>query len=262
VDSSFSIMPQLSVVIITFNEEDQIGRCIDSVQGLADEVVVLDSFSTDQTEAICRQKGAIFHQHKFDGYIEQKNRALSLASFDFVLSLDADESLSDELRKSIASIKDHPSAEGYSMNRLTNYCGKWIRHCGWYPDVKLRLIDRRKANWQGINPHDELLLREGTKHHLQGDILHYSYHSIHGHVIQANKFTDISAKALFGKGVKAPLWKLLVKPPVMFIKSYILKAGFMDGYFGYVICRISAHATFLKYAKLRQHWISSEKNSK
>jgi glycosyltransferase involved in cell wall biosynthesis len=258
VADSFKIMPLLSVVIITLNEEDQIGRCIDSVLGLADEVVVLDSFSTDQTEAICRQKGVVFRQYKFDGYIEQKNRALALASYDFVLSLDADEALSDDLRKSIASVKDNPGAEGFAMNRLTNYCGKWIRHCGWYPDIKLRLVDRRKAKWVGINPHDELIITGGNKLHLEGDILHYSYHSIHGHVIQANKFTDISAKAMFEKGIKAQLWKLLIKPAVMFLKSYLLKAGFLDGYYGYVICRISANATFLKYAKLRHYWINKK----
>lgn len=245
-------MARISVVIITYNEERQVGRCIDSVIEIADEVIVLDSFSTDSTEAICRQKGAMFHQHPFDGYIEQKNRALAMASFDYVLSLDADEALSEELKNSIASIKKYPPATGFTMNRLTNYCGKWIRHCGWYPDTKLRLVKRHLARWQGINPHDELVIADKRIMHLKGDILHYSYDSIKGHVIQANNFTDISAKELFNKGVKAPLWKLLVKPPVMFLKSYVLKAGFLDGWYGYLICRISANATFLKYAKLRQ----------
>jgi len=248
-------MPKLSVVIITFNEEEQVGRCIDSVQDLADEVVVLDSFSTDQTEAICRQKNAVFHQHVFDGYIEQKNRALALASFDFVLSLDADEALSDELRTSINAIKENPPAQGFTMNRLNSYCGKWIRHSGWYPDRKLRLVDRRTSRWEGVNPHDKLVISSGSIKQLQGDLLHYSYNSIKGHIQQANNFSEIAAATMFKNGVKAPAWKLIVNPSIMFLKCYILKAGFLDGFFGYTICRISAYATFLKYAKLRQFWL-------
>ena len=251
-------MPKLSVAIITFNEEAQIGRCIDSVQGLADEVMVLDSFSTDQTEAICRQKGVVFHQHVFDGYIEQKNRALALASFDFVLSLDADEALSEALKNSIGSIKENPPAKGFTMNRLNNYCGKWIRHGGWYPDKKLRLVDRRQARWEGVNPHDKLELTGGTILHLNGDLLHYSYHSIKGHIEQANNFSEIAAITMFNNGVKAPVWKLIINPALMFLKCYITKAGFLDGFFGYTISRISSHATFIKYAKLKQLWMSKE----
>lgn len=251
------IMPELSVVIITLNEENLIGNCIDSVQGLADEVLVLDSFSTDRTEEICRQKGARFIQHKFEGYIEQKNKALELAAYDFVLSLDADEALSPELRQSILEIKSSPSFPGFTMNRLNNYCGKWIRHCGWYPDTKLRLVDRKVARWKGLNPHDELMLEQGVSCHLKGDILHYSYHSIKGHVNQANHFTDISALAMFERGRKAPLWRLIVNPTLMFLKCYILKKGFLDGFYGFTISMISSHATFLKYAKLRQHWLKS-----
>ncbi|MBK7173281.1 MAG: glycosyltransferase family 2 protein [Bacteroidales bacterium] len=255
-------MPELSVVIITLNEEKQIAHCIDSVQGVADEILVLDSFSTDRTEAICREKGVNFVQHAFDGYIEQKNRALSLARFDFVLSLDADEALSDELRISIAEVKKQPLVKGYSMNRLNNYCGKWIRHCGWYPDKKLRLVDRNHARWEGTNPHDELKLQSGQIIHLKGDLLHYSYHSIKGHVAQANHFTDISAQAMFEKGLKAPIWRLLVNPTLMFLKSYVLKQGYLDGFYGFTISLISAHATFLKYAKLKQLWMMNAAKSR
>ena len=251
-------MPKLSVVIITFNEEAQIGRCIDSVKGLADEVIVLDSYSTDKTEEICRQKGAGFHQHIFDGYIEQKNRALALASFDFVLSLDADEELTEELKTSIGEIKENPPAMGFTMNRLNNYCGKWIRHGGWYPDRKLRLFDRRQARWEGVNPHDKLVLVSGTILHLKGDLLHYSYLSIEGHIKQVNNFTEIAAVSMFNRGIKAPVWKLIVNPSIMFLKSYIIKAGFLDGFSGYTISRISSHATFVKYAKLKQLWMNKK----
>src|SRR6187551_311049 len=132
---------QLSVVIITFNEERNIARCLDSVREIADDVVVVDSFSTDKTEAICREKGARFVQHKFEGHIEQKNYAVTQAKFPYILSLDADEAPDEKLIASIKKVKADWIADGYSMNRLTNYCGKWIHHCGWYPDVKLRLWD-------------------------------------------------------------------------------------------------------------------------
>jgi glycosyltransferase involved in cell wall biosynthesis len=247
-------MPGISVVIITLNEDQKIGRCLDSVQGLADEVIVLDSYSTDNTRQVCLEKGAKFYQHAFEGYIEQKNRVLSMASNDLVLSLDADEVLSDTLRKSILDVRDNALATGYTMNRLNNYCGKWIHHCGWYPDRKLRLVDKRYAKWEGLNPHDKLVLQKGKIMHLRGDLLHYSYDSIKGHMDQVNHFTDISAREMFAGGKRAPLWRLIFNPLFLFLKVFFLKLGFLDGYFGLVICVISTHATFLKYAKLRHLW--------
>lgn len=254
-------MSKLSVVIITYNEEKQIGSCIDSVEGIADEVVVLDSYSTDRTEEICREKGVLFYQHVFDDYVEQKNRAMALASNDLVFSLDADEVLSDELRRSVQMVKLAPDAAGYSMNRLTNYCGQWIRHCGWYPDRKLRLVNRTLARWEGKSIHEKMVV-QGNIQQLNGDLFHYSYHSITGHVIQANKFTDISARAMFENGKKAPVWSLIVHPAIMFMKSYFIKRGFLDGFYGLTICLISANATFLKYAKLRQLWMFHSEEGK
>jgi len=254
-------MSKLSVVIITLNEEKQIGQCIDSVKGIADEVIVLDSFSTDHTEEICREKGVVFQQHFFDDYVSQKNRAMALATHDLVLSIDADEVLSEELRRSIAAVKKSPASAGYTMNRLTNYCGQWIRHCGWYPDRKLRLADKTRAQWEGESIHEQLVV-QGITLHLEGDLLHYSYHTIKGHVLQANNFTDISARVMFDKGKKAPVWCLLIHPLGMFIKSYFLKRGFLDGFYGLTICLISANATFLKYAKLRQLWMLKSSHEK
>ena len=156
-------MTPISVVIITFNEEKNIGRCLESVKNIADEIVVLDSFSTDKTEEICLQHGASFFQHPFDGHIEQKNRAITYATYPHILSLDADEVLSPELEQSIKAVKENWQADGYYFNRLTNYCGKWIRHCGWYPDRKLRLWDSRKGKWGGVNPHDKYMLEPNAK---------------------------------------------------------------------------------------------------
>ncbi|NNM94620.1 MAG: glycosyltransferase family 2 protein [Bacteroidia bacterium] len=244
-------MLKLSVAIITLNEEKNIGRCIDSVQGIADEVVVVDSFSTDGTAEICRSKGATFIQRRFEGHIEQKNYVLTQTTYPFVLSLDADEALDETLKKSILAVKNERLYDGYEMNRLTNYCGKWIRHCGWYPDRKLRLFDKNKGAWGGMNPHDKFEMHGAKVGRLKGDILHYSYYTREDHLKQIEYFTTILAKAMFDKGRKAPLWRLCCSPAFKFIKDYFFRLGFLDGGAGLQICALSAKATFIKYNKLR-----------
>lgn len=254
-------MPQISVVIITYNEEKNIGRCIDSVKEVADEIVILDSFSSDKTKEICEAKGAKFFQHKFDGHIQQKNRAITYASFPHVLSLDADEALDDTLKKSIIEAKTNFTKDGYYMNRLTNYCGHWVKHCNWYPDKKMRLWDSRKGSWTGINPHDKYELKDGDGNtgYLKGDILHYSYYSVEDHYKQVEYFTNIASKAFFDAGKKAPMFKLWINPIAKFIDHYILHLGFLDGSAGYSISKISAYATYLKYKKLRELYNAAPK---
>jgi glycosyltransferase involved in cell wall biosynthesis len=244
---------KLSVVIITFNEEKNLERCLLSVKDVADEVVVLDSFSTDKTQAICEKYGVKFFQHTFDGHIQQKNRAITYATNNHVLSLDADEALDETLIKSILETKKNFVKDGYYMNRLTNYCGHWVKHCGWYPDTKLRLWDRTKGEWTGINPHDKYELFKGdtSTGHLKGDILHYSYYSVEDHYKQVEYFTNIASKAYFEKGNKAPFFKLIVNPVAKFVDHYLLHLGFLDGKAGFSISKISAYATYLKYKKLR-----------
>jgi len=246
----------LSVVIITFNEERNIERCLLSVKEIADEIVVLDSFSTDRTEEICRKHGVKFFQHKFDGHIQQKNRAITYTSHPYVLSLDADEAPDENLKASILAAKADWDCEGYTMNRLTNYCGKWIRHCGWYPDTKLRLWDSRKGEWTGINPHDryELQDKPARTRHLQGDLLHYSYYTIEEHYRQVDKFSGIAAQALYTMGKRAGAFTPHLKCAAKFIRNFIVNMGFLDGKYGWVICRISAYETWLKYTKLRALW--------
>ncbi|MEF8810761.1 MAG: glycosyltransferase family 2 protein [Bacteroidales bacterium] len=247
------LMTPISLVIITYNEERNIARCIESVGELADEVVVVDSFSTDRTEEICRQYGAKFIQHAFEGHIQQKNFAVVQATYPFILSLDADEALSDELKESIRKVKQDRKYDGYYFNRLTNYCGKWIRHSGWYPDRKLRLFDTRKGRWKGVNPHDRYELEEGSRlKFLQGDLLHYCFNSIQEHVDQTNKFSEEGAKALFDKGKRSSTLKIIVKSASRFFRNYFIKLGFLDGYYGYIICRMSAFSNFIKYAKLKE----------
>lgn len=246
-------MPQLSVVIITFNEEKNIARCLDSVKEIADEIVVLDSFSKDRTKEICLEKGARFYEHAFDGHIQQKNRAITYAGHPHILSLDADEALDETLKNSILAVKNNWTKDGYYMNRLTNYCGHWVRHCNWYPDRKLRLWDSRKGEWTGINPHDKYELFDGDKNtdYLKGDILHYSYYSVEDHYKQVEYFTNIASKAYFEAGRKAPFYKLIANPVAKFIDHYLLHLGFLDGAAGFSISKISAYATYLKYKKLR-----------
>ena len=252
-------MIKLSVVIITLNEENNIRRCLDSVREIADELVVVDSHSTDRTCEIARTYGAKVVLNTFDGYVNQKNFANGQAGFDHILSLDADEVLSDKLRESIMATKKEFDADGYTMNRLTNYAGKWVRHCGWYPDRKLRLFDRRKGKWEGVIIHEELKLTPGSRlHHLQGDILHYSFHSVADHKKQSEKFTTMGAEADYRRGKKAPLYKIWFGPVAKFVQSYVIRLGFLDGLTGLTICWISAAATHQKYKKLKRlHKISN-----
>ncbi len=246
-------MEKLSVVIITFNEEQNIERCLKSVQFIADEIVVLDSFSTDKTKEICESFGVRFSAHKFDGHIQQKNRALSLASNEWVLSLDADEAPNNELLNSIKQALKNPKAEAYYFNRLTNYLGKWIRHSGWYPDQKLRLLKKSKGKWAGINPHDKIEMLDSVKpQYLKGELLHYSYYSIEQHIDQINKFTTIGAFEAHKKGRKSNMAIASIKSFWKFVRDYFFKLGILDGYYGFVICSLSAWATFNKYLKLRE----------
>ena len=245
-------MIRLSAVIITYNEEKNIGRCIDSLQNLADEILIVDSNSTDDTVKIATEKSARVILQPFLGYIEQKNFAMDQAAHDIVLSLDADECLSDELFRSLMTLKQKEIFAGaVSMNRLTNYCGYWVKYGGWYPDTKVRLVDRTKARWTGVNPHDKLEPASGTQtQHVAGDLLHYSYASISAHLDQINRFSEIGARALLAKGKRSNLLKIIVNPIARFIRNYVLRRGFMDGFFGFVIAVNSSHAVFLKYVRL------------
>jgi len=245
---------QLTVAIITYNESRNIGRCIESVRDLADEVVVLDSFSEDDTCEIARGLGARIEQHAFDGHIQQKNRCWNLAQHEWVLSLDADEALDETLKASIAAVlaTDNDALHGYTMNRLTNYCGAWVRYSGWYPDTKLRLFRKGKGQWTGINPHDRFELYEPQRvAHLEGDLLHYSYYTREDHLKQIEYFSSIAARELHVKGRRVG-WPLIVaKVVAQFVKNFLLKRGFLDGKTGFTIARLSAYATWKKYTKLR-----------
>ena len=245
-------MIKLSLVIIALNEEKNIEKCLQAAKSVADEIVVIDSLSTDRTAEIAASFGAKVFQQPFENFVKQKNIAIDAATNDWILSLDADEVLSEELCSSIQKAKENPLFDGYFMNRLTNYCGKWIHHCGWYPDAKLRLFNRQKARWTGHLIHEKMEMAAGSvSGKLEGDLLHYSYYSISDHIRQADKFSAISAQEMFEKGKKASGFKLVMSPVFKFLRDYLFRMGFLDGFYGYVICHISAHAAFLKYAQLR-----------
>jgi glycosyltransferase involved in cell wall biosynthesis len=243
----------ISAVIITKDEEKNIERCLKSLLGIADEIIVIDSFSTDQTEAICKRYSARFFLHEWKGYTDTKNYGNSLATFDYILSIDADEALSDTLKTELIELKNQGfKSDAYKINRLTRYCGKWIYHCGWYPDYLIRLWKKGSGQWKGII-HEEVELQPGMiTGKLKGHLLHYSYYSINEHLKQMMRFTDLMAEDIVTKGKKVSTIKLMLSPLVKFVKSYFIRGGFRDGFYGLVICILSSMATFIKYAKARQ----------
>lgn len=242
---------KISAVIITFNEEKNIARCLESLRGIVNEIVVVDSFSTDATQAICETYRVKFVQRQWAGYSAQKNYANHLATGDYILSIDADEVISPELRLSISGLKE-PYADAYQFNRLTNYCGHWIKHGGWYPDRKLRLFRNNIALWEG-SIHETLIFSKPVKPvHLKGDLLHYSFYTMGEYVRQQDKFTDLTAQKAFAKGKKSSVAGIVFRPRWRFFRDFILKMGFLDGRWGYQVCKIMAFATFMKYVKLQQ----------
>ena len=246
-------MNTISAVIITHNEERNIVRCLSSLQGVAEDVVVVDSGSSDSTQSLCQKLGARFFHHDWAGYSEQKNYANSLATGDWILSIDADEALSDELRASLLQLKQSglDADTIYSFNRLNNYCGSWIKHCGWYPDEKLRLWRNGSARWDGI-VHEELRHDAAKQLRLDGNLLHYTYYSVADHAARQVKYATLAAEKAHQQGRRCGCGSLLFKPLWNFTRNYLLKGGILDGRAGFIICKMSAFYTFVKYAKLRE----------
>jgi len=246
---------KISAVIITFNEEEHLEKCLESLIDVADEIVVVDSYSTDKTKEICNRYKVRFIEHKFEGYIEQKNYAISTASYDYILSLDGDEALSNELKNSILEVKQNWVCDGYFSNRLNNYCGQWIRHSDWYPDKKLRLFKKGSGEWKGINPHDSYTLKKNKKPgKLNGDLLHWIYRDYKEHKQKVDNFSTIAAGAYYKLGKKSSIIKIFFRPTWAFFKAYFLRLGFLDGKNGYRICLQTFLVTYLKYKKLYKLW--------
>lgn len=243
----------ISAVIITKNEAANIQRCLESLKTVADELIVMDSGSTDGTITLAESLGARVIQTEWLGYAQTKNLGHTHASHNYILSIDADEVLSPELTASILAAKSEGLTGVYDMNRLTNYCGSWIKHSGWYPDNKIRLFDKTAVYWEGEYVHETLNIPNGTaQQHLHGDLFHYSYSDAKDHRARADKYSELTALKFSEEGKTSSFLKPLTSGMVRFIKMYFLKLGFLDGRAGFQIAWISALSNGYKYRELKR----------
>jgi len=246
-------MSTLSVVIITYNEEKHISRCLESVTSIADEIIVVDSFSTDATLSICKQYPTIVVQNKFLDFSSQRNVAMSKATMSHVFFIDADEVVSEKLIQEILNLKKNGFGnQVYTVNRLTCFCGKWIKHGMWYPDKIQRVIQNGTAMWAG-EVHEKLIFKTPPrKGFIKGHLLHYSYDTVGQLVEKLEKYTNIQSKQMFKENKKASWIKLYVNPVWAFISGYFIKLGLLDGWQGLIIHYSIAYQTKRKYLKLKQ----------
>jgi len=241
---------KITATIITLNEERNIARAIESLR-CADEILIVDSGSTDRTVELAQKLGARVEEAGWLGFAAQKNWAAEHATHDWILSLDADEALSEALEAEIWNLKKTgPAYDAYTMPRLARYLGRWIYHSGWYPDRKLRLYDRRKAKFVGNFVH-ETVQHFGRLGHLQSNILHFTCESLSEHVKSMDRYTTLAAQELAARKVKVPLSRMILDPGWTFFKTYFLQRGFLDGLEGLTIAQMAAFYAFLKYSKAR-----------
>ncbi len=247
----------ISACIIAKDEADRIAPCLESV-AFCDEVIVLDSGSTDGTQQLCRDMGATVHDGDWPGYIEQKNRVMQLATHQWVLSLDADERVDAELRTAIEALRDSGALEdpagprAYALRRKTFILDRWIMHGGWYPEWRTRLFDRAHSKWAGRNPHDKIETDGAVARIDKGHLEHFTYRSIDDHIRQMNSFTRIMAEEMYRRGRRRTLLAILLRPTWHFFRMYVLRLGFLDGRAGFTLARLDAWYTFLKYTKLHE----------
>jgi glycosyltransferase involved in cell wall biosynthesis len=241
---------KISATIITYNEERNLPRAIESLR-CADEVLVMDSGSSDRTVELAEKHGARVVESAWPGYANQKNRAAEQATHDWILSIDADESLSEALEGEIWQLKKNgPRFDAYTMPRLAQYLGRWIHHSGWYPDRKVRLYDRRKARWEGAYVHESVKVN-GRVGHLQSNLLHFTTSSLSEHLKVMDRYTTLAAEQLLATGEEVTWGRLILEPPWTFLQTYVLKLGFLDGVEGLAIANMAALYNFVKYAKAR-----------
>jgi glycosyltransferase involved in cell wall biosynthesis len=243
-------MAKISACVISYNEEATIGDCLASLAAVADEIVVVDSGSTDRTREIAADLADRVIEQPFLGYKEQKNFAVKQAQHDWILSLDCDERLSPQLTDELLLVKsDLGDHAGYSMPRRNFYVDRWLDHCT-YPDRRIRLFDRKRAHWAGTNPHDSVQMLEGEVLRLDGDILHYSCRSVSQQLQTIDRFSEIAANQMYEAGRRGTVFSPLLHGTSTFMKLYVLKRGFLDGFGGLVVSVLSGMAAFVKYAKL------------
>ena len=241
---------KISAAIITYNEERNIARVLESLR-CCDEIVVVDSGSTDRTVELATKLGARVLDMAWRGYAGQKNYASECCENDWVLSLDADEALSEALEAEIWQIKKNgPEYDAYTMPRLAQYLGKWILHSGWYPDRKIRLFDRRNAKWVGNYVHESVAV-EGRVGHLNANILHYTCSSLSEHLRTLDRYTTLAAEQLVSQKAQIGWKELALDPAWTFFRTYVLQRGFLDGAEGLAIAYMAAFYNFLKFAKAK-----------
>jgi len=245
---------KISAVVITHNEEAKIEAALLSLAGIAAEIIVVDSHSTDRTVKLARKHTDRIFERNWTNFSDQKNYGDGLAVHPWILSLDADERLSPELRAEIgARLDDEPDCGAFSMPRKVYYLGRWIKHSGWYPDRKVRLFRKDRARWEGAYIHESLVV-VGEVRKLKGDIHHYTYKNIADHLGRMNRFSDLGAQKLYAEKKKCRWYHLLLQPFGRFVKSYVLKRGFLDGFAGMVVSVLNGYGIFIRYAKLREIW--------
>jgi glycosyltransferase involved in cell wall biosynthesis len=241
---------KISAAIITYNEERNIARAIESLR-CCDEIVVVDSGSNDRTVELAENHGARVVETHWRGYAAQKNFASQACSHDWVLSIDADEALSESLEGEIWQLKKNgPQFDGYTMPRLAQYLGRWILHSGWYPDRKVRLFDRRKAKWEGDYVHESVHVH-GKIGHLETNLLHYTCSSLSEHLRTMDRYTTLAAEQIVAQGKLVTKRNLAFDPAWTFFRTFVLQLGFLDGPEGLAIAYMAGIYTFLKYAKAR-----------
>ena len=244
-------MDRISAVVITRNEARNVERCLRSIAPVADEVLVVDSGSTDGTVALCEGLGARVVSHEWLGFGPQKNLAHGLASHDWILSIDADEALDPALQAAIAAEKARGLSGAYAVSRLNWYYGRWLRHGFEYPDRKVRLFPRSRAIWDDAMVHEFLRLDPGLAvTRLDGHLLHRAYERLEDHVEKQGRYTRLAAQDALRRGRRASPAKIVLGPPATFLRAYLLKRGFLDGLHGFVLAAVHAHGTLLKYAHL------------
>jgi glycosyltransferase involved in cell wall biosynthesis len=242
-------VPKLSVTVITKNEAADIGDALASVRW-ADEIIVVDSRSTDDTVAIARQYTERVVVRDWAGYIDQKNHAASLAAHDWILSMDADERVTPELAAEMqACLRDNPREVAFQIPRVTWHLGRWVRSTDWYPDYQLRLYDRRSAQWTGRYVHEAVTVR-GATGRLRGELQHYAYRDIADHLETIDHYTTLAARQMHEDGRRAGLLQLAGHPPLAFLRNYLAHGGVRDGIPGFIISALNAYYVFLKFAKL------------
>jgi glycosyltransferase involved in cell wall biosynthesis len=250
---------EISAVIITHNEERRLEDALKSLAGVASEIIVVDSYSTDETVRIARKYTDRVFERAWTNYADQKNFANEKASRPWILSLDADERLSPELQKAIDELKrSEPGCAGFSVPRQVFYLGRWVRHSGWYPDWRIRLFRKDSARWEGEFVHERLVV-QGKIRKLRAPIHHFTYRNIHEHMARINKFSDLAAQKLYAEQKKSRWYHLFFLPVFRFFRAYVWKRGFLDGFAGLVISVLTGYAVFARYAKLREIWKKGER---